>query len=232
MSKTAFRTLQASLAVGTTAGLMILGVAAASAHVDISPDSAIANSESVLTFSVPHGCNGSDTTKIAISLPMELNDATPTVNPNWTISKTIEKLATPQKLANGTSVTQRTSTITYTAKTPLDAHQRDTFALAVVMPDTAGKTIYFPTLQTCIKGQTEWNNIAKPGQDPETLNAPSPSVAVTAETPDDASAVAARSDSPNQTPGYLGLGAGVLGLALGGWALARTRRLTSAAKAG
>ncbi len=151
--KTRRRALKATLIAGATIGLMTAGLSAASAHVDISPDSTAAGSYSLLTFSVGHGCNGSPTTKMTIDLPKELSDATPTVNPNWTISKTTEKLATPQKLANGSSVTERTSQIIYTAKTPLDAHQRDALALSLQLPDKVGETLYFPTLQTCETGE-------------------------------------------------------------------------------
>ena len=55
---------------------------------------------------------------MTITLPAELNDAQPTVNPNWTAQKVTEHLPAPKKLANGTSITKRTSQIVYTAKRP------------------------------------------------------------------------------------------------------------------
>lgn len=238
--KTARRALKATLIAGATVSLMTAGLSAASAHVEISPDSTAAGSYSLLTFSVGHGCNGSPTTKMTIDLPKELSDATPTVNPNWTISKTTEKLATPQKLANGSSVTERTSQIIYTAKTPLDAHQRDALALSLQLPEKVGETLYFPTLQTCETGETNWVDVAAAGQDPESLKAPAPMVTVTAaQAPasttaaagaasdggaNAAGAEAGSSDGASQAPGWIGLGAGVLGLGMGGVALARTRK--------
>ncbi|MCY0905596.1 YcnI family protein [Arthrobacter sp. H14-L1] len=238
--KTRRRALKATLIAGATIGLMTAGLSAASAHVDISPDSTAAGSYSLLTFSVGHGCNGSPTTKMTIDLPKELSDATPTVNPNWTISKTTEKLATPQKLANGSSVTERTSQIIYTAKTPLDAHQRDALALSLQLPDKVGETLYFPTLQTCETGETNWVEVAAAGQDPESLKAPAPLVTVTAAQAAPSTTTAAgaasggganvagadtgNSDSASQAPGWIGLAAGVLGLGMGGVALARTRK--------
>ena len=51
--------------------------------------------------------------------------------------------------------------------------------LSVKLPDTAGKTLYFPTLQTCQQGQTDWSQIPKEGQDEESLKSPAPSVTVT-----------------------------------------------------
>ncbi|MBG0740111.1 YcnI family protein [Paeniglutamicibacter antarcticus] len=248
--KTARRALKATLIAGATVGLMTAGLSAASAHVDVSPDSTAAGSYSLLTFSVGHGCNGSPTTKVTIDLPKELNDATPTVNPNWTISKTTEKLATPQKLANGSSVTERTSQVIYTAKTPLDAHQRDALALSLQLPEKVGETLYFPTLQTCETGETNWVDVPAAGQDAESLKAPAPTVTVTAAQTagsttapagaapdggtnaagadtagsDTGSSDGASSGGAGQAPGWIGLGAGVLGLGMGGVALARTRK--------
>ncbi len=228
-TNTKYRALKATLVAGATVGLMTMGLAAASAHVEITPDSTAAGSYSLLTFGVGHGCNGSPTTKVTINLPQEVNDATPTVNPNWTISKTTEQLATPQKLSNGSSVTERTSQVIYTAKTPLDAHQRDALVLSLQLPETAGKTLYFPTLQNCETGETNWADVATAGQDPESLKAPAPMIAVTAaEASSTAAATPAAAVEPvtgggSQAPGWIGLIAGVLGLAMAGVALARTR---------
>lgn len=251
-SRHARRGLRSTLVIGATTALMGLGLAAASAHVSATPSDTAANSYSLLTFSVPHGCDGSPTTKVAITLPTELNDATPTVNPNWTISKTVEKLPAPVKQANGSSITERTSQITYTAKTPLDPHQRDALVLSLQVPDAVGKTLYFPTLQTCEKGQTDWKEIPAAGQSEDDLNAPAPSMAVTAAQAEPASGVSTSSatgegnsttgegssatsagndDDASQAPGWIGLGAGLAGLVLGGLALARTRTAASPARA-
>lgn len=232
------RTLKSSAAVGATAGLMLLGLGAASAHVSATPTSTAAGSYSLVTFSVGHGCDGSDTTSITITLPEELNTVTPTVNPNWAISTTKEKFATPRELADGSKITERTKAVVYTAKTPLDAHQRDSFTLSFKVPDAAGKTLYFPTLQTCEKGSTDWKDIPTAGQDEESLKAPAPSLPVTAalaasdshgghgsatSTPELAADDTHDAGSP-LWPAWLGLGAGLVGLVMGAVALMRTRK--------
>jgi uncharacterized protein YcnI len=242
----AHRALKTTLALGATASMMALGLGAASAHVDADPSSTAANSYTLLSFSVPHGCSGSPTTAVAITLPAELTDATPTVNPNWTITKTTQKLDTPVTQANGATITERTSQIIYTAKTPLDPHQRDVLVLSLKVPDAAGKTLYFPTLQSCETGETNWADIPTAGQDPESLKAPAPSLAVTAASTGAAadghgdshagsgveaagSGAGTAGNAGNQAPGWIGLGAGVLGLAMGGVALVRTRKGGTAA---
>lgn len=230
------RKVTSTLALGTTAALMALGLGAASAHVEATPTETAAGAYSLMTFSVGHGCSGSPTTGITITLPDELNDATPTVNPNWTISKTVQKLDTPRTLANGSQVSERTASITYTAKTPLADHQRDTFTLSLQLPDTAGKTLYFPTLQQCEIGQTDWKEIPAAGADHDSVKAPAPSVSVTAAVADSHGAPAATeqaaaghdgtaaSDGGTSWAAWLGLGAGLAGLILGGLAFMRAGR--------
>nr|WP_306864983.1 YcnI family protein [Arthrobacter bambusae] len=212
---------------------MMAGMAGASAHVSVNPDKTTANSYALLTFGVPHGCDTSGTTKLTINLPEELTDATPTVNPNWTVEKVTQTLPGPKRLADGTSITKRTSQIVYTAKAPLDPHLRDALVLSVKLPDTAGKTVYFPTLQNCEQGQTDWAEIPKDGQDTHSLKAPAPSVAVTSA---DAAAgaghmtasvsteqAASVTDDGSQARSWAGLLAGAAGLVLGGAAFFRSR---------
>lgn len=232
------RTVTAASVTAGTALLMLGGVSAASAHVSISPNNAEANSYALLTFGVPHGCSESGTTKVTITLPEELNDATPTVNPNWNVDKVIQTFAEPKKLADGTSITKRTAQIVYTAKTPLDAHLRDALVLSVKLPNAAGKTLYFPTLQTCEQGQTDWAEIPRNGQSGDALKSPAPSLAVAAASGDgnghaavQASSVDtgagnsgdAANDGGAQARSWAGLVAGIAGLGLGGAALFRTR---------
>ena len=229
------RTLKSTAAIGTTAGLMMLGLGAASAHVSATPTETGAGSSSLVTFAVSHGCDGSPTTAVTITLPDELNDAMPTVNPNWTISKATQKLDTPLTLANGSKVSERTSSITYTAKTPLPDHERDTFTLSMKLPEAAGTTLHFPTLQKCEVGQTDWKEIPAAGADHDSVNAPAPSVTLTAAVAGDGhgSHDAAAStetashiadDGGTSWAAWVGLGAGLAGLILGGLAFLRTGR--------
>jgi uncharacterized protein YcnI len=236
MNTTALRrTLTPAAAAAGAAVLLLTAATGASAHVGVSPDKTAANSYALLTFGIPHGCEESGTTKVAITLPAELNDAQPTVNPNWTVEKVTEQLAEPKKLADGSSITKRTSQIVYTAKAPLAHELRDALVLSVKLPDAAGTTLYFPTLQSCETGQTDWSEIAKDGQDPHSLKAPAPSITVTeaadphapashaaSTTAADTDQAAAVTDSGADARSWAGLAAGLGGLVLGGVAFARS----------
>ncbi|TLM74972.1 YcnI family protein [Pseudarthrobacter sp. NamB4] len=229
------RTLTAAAATGSAAALLLAAAGGAAAHVGVTPDKTSANSYALLTFGIPHGCDGSGTTKVAITLPPELNDAQPTVNPNWTVEKVTEQLPEPKKLADGTSITKRTSQIVYTAKAPLEHQLRDALVLSVKLPDAPGSTLYFPTFQTCETGQTDWSEIARDGQDPHSLAAPAPSLTVTEEeasteghgaaataVPLATEQAAATADGGADARSWAGLGAGLAGLVLGGAAFIRS----------
>ncbi|WP_258804790.1 YcnI family protein [Pseudarthrobacter sp. NS4] len=227
------RSLTAAATAGGAAALLLAAAGGASAHVGVTPDKTSANSYALLTFGIPHGCDQSGTTKVAITLPQELNDAQPTVNPNWTVEKVTEQLPEAKKLADGTSITKRTSQIVYTAKAPLAHELRDALVLSVKLPDAAGTTLHFPTLQTCETGRTDWSQIAEDGEDPHSLEAPAPSVTVTeaasadghgegGASPASHSTEQAITDSGAGARSWAGLGAGIGGLALGGAALLRS----------
>src|SRR4051812_22636566 len=147
----------AASALGAGVLLAVAAPLAASAHVGVTPDDTAAGSYTVLTFAVPHGCDGSATTAVAIYLPESIPSVTPTVNPGWTVSKTVLKLDQPITDANGDEITERVSQVVYTAITPLPDGYRDTFALSLKLPDEkVGDTIEFPVLQSCEVGTTEW----------------------------------------------------------------------------
>ena len=230
------RALSTSAATGAAAALLLTGAAAASAHVGVTPDKTDAGSYALLTFGIPHGCDTSPTTKVTITLPPELNDAQPTVNPNWTVEKVTEQFTEPRKLADGSSITRRTSQIVYTAKAPLSPELRDALVLSVHLPDAPGTTLAFPTLQTCENGQTDWSETAASGQDPHSLKAPAPALTITAASAgghtghgddEDTSTeqVAAVAGSGADARSWAGLAAGLGGLALGAAALFRGNAL-------
>ncbi|CAD5990467.1 YcnI family protein [Agreia sp. COWG] len=179
MKKTTSLTL-----AGTGLGLgLLLAVAvplSASAHVTVTPGATAAGSYTVLTFAVPHGCDGSPTTALTIDIPEGITTVTPTVNPNWTISKVMEPLATPTTPVEGEPAAERVKQVVYTAITPLADGYRDTMALSLQLPaDAAGKTLDFPVLQSCETGSTDWSEVPAAGADEDSVKHPAPSVTVT-----------------------------------------------------
>lgn len=180
------------------AALSLTGALAASAHVTVSADTTAAGSYALLTFGVPHGCDGSATTKVAIKVPDQVNAVTPTVNPNWDVQKVLVPLTPPVTDSHGNQVTERVDQVVYTAKTPLPADLRDALVLSLQIPVVAGQTLTFPIVQTCEVGETAWIEQQGQGQ-PEPAH-PAPSIEVTSASADgdhpDPAAAAAGSDEP------------------------------------
>lgn len=220
------------------AALGLTTVGTASAHVSISPDQGTAGSYSVLTVSVPHGCDGSPTTKVAIKIPKQIRSVTPTRNPLWDAEKVMTQLDQPVTDSHGNKVTERVGKVVYTAKEPLPPGYRDAFELSLKLPETPGKTLVFPTVQTCEQGETAWVQVPASGQSAHDLSHPAPAVRVLPASADPASTgkhagsaetttAAAESDTSGPSAwGIAGLVVGVLGLAIGSAAFWRTRKQT------
>lgn len=224
------------------ATLLTLGLAgAASAHVTITPSDTAAGAYTVLTVSNGHGCEGSPTTELTISMPEEINAVTPTRNPLYDVTKQMQTLDEPITDAHGNTITERVESVVYTAKTALPDGYRDAFELQLQLPETPGGTLVFPVIQTCEEGETPWVEVPTEGQDPEELERPAPTVTITEATGDGHHGEEAASESTEESTetepaaaeatstdsdmlGYAGVGVGALGLLVGGTALARSRR--------
>jgi len=222
------------------AALVLSGAVAAQAHVSLTEDTVEAGAYEILTLNVPHGCDGSPTTEVAIQIPEGINAVTPTRNALYTVEKVMEELDTPITDGHGNEVTERVAQIVYTADTPLPEGQRDAFELSLQIPeDAADSTLYFPTVQTCEEGETAWIQIPEEGQDGHDLESPAPSVAVVAAeeaaAPEDGSAVDVTAESSNDQAGSsesagtsplvgVSLGIGSLGLIVAVIALLRGRQ--------
>nr|MDT0657906.1 YcnI family protein [Micromonospora sp. DSM 115978] len=236
---TALRTLlRAGVVTGAAGGLVALAALPAAAHVTVTPSVTAAGSYTVLTFSVPHGCDGAGTTKVAIQIPEQINAVTPTINQGWTVEKVKATLDPPVKDSHGNELTERVAEIVYTAKTPLPEGHRDAFELSLRLPETPDETLAFPTVQTCEQGETAWVQLPAAGQDSGDLDAPAPMFVVTAAAGDGHGAAEAEAapepvaqesstDDPGaagSAAGWTGLVLGALGFVLGGVAFIRTRK--------
>ncbi|MEU6251038.1 YcnI family protein [Glycomyces sp. NPDC047010] len=228
------RALARTAIAGAAAALAVLATAGpAAAHVTITAPNTVAGSYTLLTVSVPHGCDGDATTAVAVQIPEPVNAVTPSVNPNWDVEKVMVDLPEPVTDAHGNEVTERVDQIVYTAHTPLPDDLRDAFELSLQLPEeTAGQTLYFPVVQTCTASDHPWIEIPADGQNSDDLESPAPSITVTApgDTEDDAEEAAADTedggddgDSGTDPVTYVALAIGMIGAAIGAFALARTR---------
>ena len=149
--------LTAAVAAGALAA-----IGTAMAHVGANPGTAPAGQSSLIGFGVGHGCEGSTTTSVSIRIPAGVTSAKPRPKPGWRL--TIRKGVLPQPVKDfaGNTVTRGVLEVTWRGRL-LDDHY-DRFELQLGMPNTPGKTLWFPTVQRCVKGSHRWIQIPKKGQ--------------------------------------------------------------------
>ena len=219
------RTLARLGAIPAALGVVALVAGPASAHVTVSASTTAAGAFTVLTVSVPHGCEGSPTTEVSIQIPEGINSVTPTRNALWEVDKEVEQLDPPVTDAHGNEITERVSTVTYTAKTPLPDGYRDAFELSLQLPEEEGTTLVFPTIQTCEEGESAWIEVPADGQSEDDLELPAPSVTTTA-AEGDHPGTEEEPDAPENGSdlGAWGLAAGLLGVVVGAFAVVQARR--------
>lgn len=205
----------------------VLGLAGpATAHVTVSPESSAAGDYARLEFSVPHGCEGSPTTRLRIQVPDTVPSATPERSPLWDLAT---KEGRKQRTEiHGETVTRGVSEVIWTARQPLPEGELEVLGMSVLMPDMAGEAVYFPAIQECAKGAHRWIQVPAEGESTEELEEPAPQVELTAAESGHGSAEEAEpedsSDTASQGLGIAALILGGLGLVTGGAALVRSRR--------
>lgn len=207
---------------------LVLTAAPAWAHVTISPQSAPAGSDAVLTFNVPTESDTANTTQVEIDFPMDHPIASVDVQPKtgWTATVETVKVAKPIKTDNG-DVTEAVSKVTWKGG-KIEPGQFDQFVVSVGLPDDAN-SLEFKTLQTYDDGKiVRWiEDTPQGGPEPEN---PAPVLTLSKSSDSGSTAVtlptnlAKKSDVDNaKTVSFVALGVGVLGLALGVVGLTRRR---------
>lgn len=148
-------------------------------HATLEVRQAPANSYYKAVIRTPHGCNGSPTIAVRVQIPEGVTGAKPQPKPGWEVEIVAENLAEPATDAHGNTITTRVTEIHWTGGRLLDEHY-DEFVLRVRLPDRAGETLYFPTVQECEEGADRWIEIPAEGQSAHDFDYPAPSVTLTA----------------------------------------------------
>jgi uncharacterized protein YcnI len=228
------RMSQRVAAVSALAGLAVtLAAGAASAHVTANPSTAEPGSYSKVSFRVPNEEKSADTTKLEVDLPADHPIASVSVRPvpGWKIKVEKTKLATPLKVEGG-ELTEAVSKITWSGGkiTPGEFQE---FDVSMGPLPTGVDRLMFKAAQTYSDGDVvNWNqDPGNGGQEPEH---PAPTIhlvaAASGANAKDASTRVTEADSPASPDdgtarllGGLGLGFGVVGLAVGVYGLTRRR---------
>lgn len=215
----------------TLVGAALLLAPAAAAHVTANPPSGVAGEFTKIDFRVGHGCEDSPTTSLTVRVPEGVLFVAPEVVPGWKASVTKAKFSKPVEVF-GETHTEGVRTITWKGG-PLPDGFMTEFGVSMRLPEGAGRTIYFPAVQHCEKGEHRWITIPIEGQ--EEPEEPAPAVELLAAdggeeegsaTPPPAAPAADNSDDRANLA--LGFGIGGVAVGLGALGLSLWRRPRSA----
>lgn len=156
------------------AAAMTAAAAPAQAHVFMQSGPAAIGGSYRAVLAVPHGCEGSATTKITVSIPEGLIAVKPMPKPGWTIALKKGAYAKSYDFMHGMTAKEGVQEITWSGK--LDNDFYDEFVFTSYLPAAlkADAPLYLPTLQTCEKGSENWAEIPAAGQDAHSLKSPAP----------------------------------------------------------
>jgi len=228
------RTFAAATGLATIA--VVSFATAASAHVTVNPDEAEQGGFTKVSFRVPNERDDASTTKVQVDLPADHPLAFVSVRPvpGWSVKVEKSKLKTPLK-AEGSTITEAVSRITWTGG-KIDAGQFQEFDVSMGQMPTDTDHLTFKAEQTYTGGEVvKWDQEQQPGQ--EEPEHPAPVLKLTPKAAENASATGAptvkaaaeskASDSADDGTarllGGLGLAAGVIGIAVGGYGISRAR---------
>lgn len=154
----------------------VLLAQAASAHVSfIDPKPLVEGKSFKATFAIPHGCEGTPTTKVKIQIPEGIIGVKPMLKPEWVITTETQPYAKTYQ-QYGKTVTQGVTTVIWEGILPDQNY--DEFTITGYFADNAndGDEIYFPVIQNCEIGEYLWTDTSghqHHGHDSKELNAPS-----------------------------------------------------------
>ncbi len=190
-------TTRLCVAIGAGALGLALSAAPALAHVTANPDEAPAGGYAYSQFRVGHGCEGSPTTKVTIFIPDGVVSVKPEIEPGWKVETKIGAITPFDN--HGETVSEGVKEVTFTADTPLPDDRMTQFGISMKMPDKAGTTLNFPTVQVCQQGETRWIDIPVEGQ--EEPEHPAPGIKLVAATLEEDGHAPAGTPTANKTEG-------------------------------
>lgn len=149
----------------------------AGAHVTLDKKEVPVGSFYKAVLTVPHGCDGSATVKIAVQIPEGVISVKPMVKAGWSIEVKRGDYAKPYSYLHGAKMTQGPKEVVWSGGNLPDAYF-DEFALQTFIAGelSPGTTLYFPVVQTCEKGEHRWVQIPSADKPGENLGEPAPAI--------------------------------------------------------
>ena len=154
--------------------LALLAEQQAQAHAVINEGTAEAGTFSFITLRITHGCGSSPTTQVRMKIPDGVIRVSSRYLENWSVEKRMKTLDTPYRDEAGNLVTETVDEIVWSGGSLPDGFYGE-FQVRALMPDEAGRVLWFKTIQNCEEGTIRWIEVpTKEGQSPYELKEPSP----------------------------------------------------------
>jgi len=163
--------MKTQMLIGSLTLLALAG--AAQAHVTLEQGEAQAGSSYKAVLRVGHGCEGSATTRITVSLPAGFLGGKPVPKAGWTLEARRAPLAKPYE-SHGRTISDATVEVSWTAQNEaayLQDAWYDEFTVRGSLPEQAGP-LWFKVRQNCVKGEWNWAEIPVEGISTQGLKAP------------------------------------------------------------
>ena len=146
----------------------------ASAHVSLQDRTATVLSTHKAVIRVPHGCEGSATNLIKVTIPSGFQGVKPMPKPGWNLTSNVDKLAVPLDDGHGGLITEGVTEVTWAAASKdsaLPDAWYDEFVFRTRVPKETGPA-WFKIFQGCEKGSTHWAEIPASGTSDKGLKHP------------------------------------------------------------
>jgi uncharacterized protein YcnI/copper(I)-binding protein len=156
-------------------------IAPAAAHVSLTNAEATPNRTYKAVLQVPHGCDGEPTTAIRVQIPEGVIAVKPMPKAGWTLTTTRGAYARAYE-NHGRTVSEGVKQIVWSGGSLADEHFDEFAFTAVVATDGGGaRTVHFPTVQQCAKGEAAWTEIPSAQQSSRDLKKPAPALRISAD---------------------------------------------------
>lgn len=164
--------------------LLLAATGATHAHITLEQQEAPAGGAYKAVLRVGHGCEGSATRQLIVTLPPGLRGAKPQPKPGWTLSLRRAKLVQPYE-SHGRMIDEELSEVTWTAQNEaaqLQDDWYDEFILRTQLPQQAGP-LWFKVRQVCVKSESDWSEQPASGSSTRGLKLPAALLQVTPTAP-------------------------------------------------
>jgi periplasmic copper chaperone A len=154
------------------AGTVLAWPLSGAAHVVFAVPEVTAGGRATASLRIGHGCEGTATRSIAITMPEGVSRVTPRALAGWTVTIEKRRLDRPV-MQHGFEVNEVVSRLVWTGgNVPDDLYEE--FEFRFTAPETPGETLYFPVEQICERGSWNWVSIPGPTERWEDMNTPAP----------------------------------------------------------